>query len=73
MTDSGNSTSNKTWQYAFLTGIAFCIISTVFVFGASLLTTVLTVSTLIIGLACRDQPDFIRYFALLLRISKNNA
>jgi len=41
---------NTLWKIAFLSGIAACIVSAIVAFGTSLFTTVLTVSTLFIGI-----------------------
>lgn len=51
MIEQGNSSSGKrVWRYAFLSGIATFIIAAVAIFGVSLFTTVLMVSTVIIGI-----------------------
>src|SRR5215467_10010083 len=49
MTEQRNS-GKRVWQYAFLSGIATFIIAAVVIFGVSLFTTVLMVSTVIIGI-----------------------
>lgn len=51
MSEQANSTIGKrVWQYAFLSGIATFIVAAVVIFGVSLFSTVLMVSTVIIGI-----------------------
>lgn len=48
--EPAKTAGSKIWQVAFLSGIAACIVSAILILGTSIFATVLTVSTLFIGI-----------------------